>query len=190
MMLAPRPAIIPPMASYTITQKIHPISTRYVVTDAESGNEVCHVRKKKFRLREELVLWADESETRPYARVKARNVVDFGGLYEVLDEAERPVGALRRQGMQSMLRVRWEILDAAGTTLAMVQEDSMAMALLRRFIGLPVPIGFSFTAPDGGVVGNHKRRFGLRDVYDVHADGIDPRLAIAQGIALDLLEAR
>ncbi|MCP9489882.1 MAG: hypothetical protein MSC31_08395 [Solirubrobacteraceae bacterium MAG38_C4-C5] len=178
------------MPNFTITQKIHPISTRYVVTEAEGGGEICHVRKKKFQLREELVLWADEGETRPYARVKARNVVDFGGIYEVLDEAERPVGALRRQGMQSLARVRWEILDAGGTTLAVVQEDSLALALLRRFVGLPLPVGFSFTAPDGGVVGNHKRRFGLRDVYDLQVDGIDPRLAIAQGIALDVLEQR
>jgi len=177
------------MARFTITQKIHPISTRYVVTDADGG-EVCHVRKKKFRLREELVLWADERETQPYARVKARNVVDFGGFYEVLDEGERPVGALRRQGMQSMLRVRWEVLDADGTTLAVVQEDSVALALLRRFAGLPVPVGFVFTAPGGGPVGRHKRRFGIRDVYDLDVDGLDPRLAIAQGIALDVLEQR
>ena len=174
---------------YTITQKIHPISTRYVVTGPDGG-EVCHVRKKKFKLREELVLWADADETRPWARVKARNVVDFGGTYDVLDEGERPVGALRRQGMQSMLRARWEVQDTAGGVLAVVQEDSLALALLRRTLGLPVPIAYGFTAPSGEVLGQHKRRFGIRDVYDLDVDGIDPRLAIAQGIALDLLEGR
>lgn len=177
------------MPRYTITQKIHPISTRYVVTDG-AGGEVCHVRKKKFKLREELVLWADSDEKRPWARVKARSVVDFGGTYDVFDEAERPVGAIRKAGVRSMLRVHWQIVDTGGQTLADVQEDSLALALLRRLAGLPVPVGFAFTAPDGRSLGRHKRRFGLRDVYDLEVEGIDPRLAIAQGIALDLLEGR
>lgn len=177
------------MPAFKITQKIHPISTRYVVTDAEGG-EICHVRKKKFKIREELVLWADADETRPYARIKARNLVDFGGTYDVLDEGERAIGALQRQGVQSLLRGSWKILDASGATLAAVQEDSMALALLRRVGGLPLPVGFTFTGPDGGVLGTHKRRFGVRDAYDLQIDRLDTRLAVAQGLALDLLEGR
>lgn len=177
------------MPTFTITQKIHPVSTRYVVTDG-SGAEVCHVRKKKFKLKEELVLWADGDETRPYARIKARSAVDFGGTYDVLDEAERPVGAIQRKGMASMVRGSWTILDASGTPVAAVTEDSMALALLRRVANVPLPVGFSFTAPDGTVVGTHKRKMGIKDVYEMTVDGIDPRLAIAQGIALDLLESR
>lgn len=114
------------MPAFTVAQKVHPISTRYVVTDS-GGGEVCHVRKKRFTLREELVLWVDADETRPWARVKARNVVDFGGTYDVRDAQEQPVGALRRQGMLSMLRSRWEVQDTAGGVLAVVQEDPLAL---------------------------------------------------------------
>lgn len=177
------------MADFVLTQRISPISTRYVVTDG-AGAEVCHVRKKKFKLREELVLWADSDETRPWARVRARNVVDFGGTYDVLDEAERPVGALRRFGLASMLRSRWEVQDPTGTVLGTFSEDSLVFALLRRFGNLPLPIGFSFTGPDGHELGTHRRRFGFRDVYDMHVEGLDPRVAVAQGLALDVLEGR
>lgn len=177
------------MSRLTITQKIHPISNRYVVHDA-GGTEICHVKAKKFKLREELVMWQDDGESTAYARVKARSVIDFGGAYDVSDGAGTRVGTLRRRGMKSMLRVEWTIEDAGGQTLATVSEDSTAKALLRRFANVPLPIGFTFTAPDGTVLGHHKRRMGIRDVYDVDVAGIDPRLVAAIGVGLDLLEDR
>lgn len=177
------------MPAFTITQKIHPISPRYVVAD-DTGAEICHVRKKGFRLKDELVFWADADETRPWARLKERSLADFVGAYDITDEAEQPIGAIRRAGMRSMLRGTWEIAGPDGEALATVQEDSLVFALLRRARNVPLPVAYTFTAPDGTVLGTHKRRMGLRDVYDLQVDGLDPRLAIAQGIALDLLEGR
>lgn len=174
----------------TITQRIHPVSTRYVVEDGV-GNEVCHVKAKRFKLREELVLWRDDGERTPYASIKARSVVDFGGVYDVREpDGDRLVGSLQRQGVRSMLRGSWSILGPGGETIATVAEDSMALALLRRMVGLPLPITYSVTGADGTALGTHKRRFGIRDRYDLDVEGIDERLLVALGVGLDLLESR
>ncbi len=177
------------MPRLTITQKIHPISNRDVIT-ADDGTELCHVKAKKFRLREELVLWKDDSEHQSYARVKARSVIDFAGAYDVFDDAGELVGTLRRSGLRSLLRVRWEIVDAHEQPIATVTEDRLLLAVLRRLGDIPVPLRFTFTTPDGTVIGHHRRRMGVRDRYEVDVTGVDTRLIAAIGVSLDLLEER
>ena len=150
---------------------MHPIRTRYVVTD-DAGTGFCHMYKKTLTLGEELVRWADSNETRPFDRLRARSAIDVGGTYAMPDEAERPIGALMRAGVRSMPGGTWEVPGVDGGVLATVEEDSAVYAALRRTASLPRPVGVTVTAPGGQVV------------------GLDPHLALAPGIALDLLEAR
>ena len=82
-----------------------------------------------------------------------------------------------------------------------VQERSVAVALLRRLWGLvpvlnnvPVPWVFHFdgTDPSGRNVLTHTRLWGIRDRYelDVQDPALDPRLAIALAICLDAMQKR
>jgi hypothetical protein len=72
------------------------------------------------------------------------------------------------------------------------QERSVGIAILRRVQDvLPLPFHFDF-ALDGQPIMSVDRQRSLRDRYllMVHVPGLDRRLAIAMGVALDALQAR
>jgi hypothetical protein len=57
--------------------KIATIGTRVRVTDA-AGRQVAYLRKKKFRLKEDVRVYEDEGQKRQLFRMRADRVVDFG----------------------------------------------------------------------------------------------------------------
>ena len=56
--------------------KIATIGTRVRVTDA-GGNLVAYVRKKKFKLKEDVGVYADEDQRKLLFRIKADRMLDF-----------------------------------------------------------------------------------------------------------------
>ena len=100
-----------------------------------AGQTVAFCKMAAFKLREDITLYAGEAMQTPVLGIKARSIVDFSASYDVTDlTAGEAVGTLRRQGMKSMLRDAWEMLDAAGNVVARVGEDSQGKALARRFV--------------------------------------------------------
>lgn len=151
------------------------------------------VKQKAFKLKEELVVYGDEAKTRPMLRINARNILDVSATYDVTDAntGER-VGALRRQGLKSMLRDEWTVLGPDEQPIATLQEDSMLMALLRRFLLKNwLPQTFGITATDGSRVGELRQRFNpFRLTYDVNISRMDSRLGVAATILILAIEGR
>ena len=76
------------------------------------GNLVMFSEQKMFKLREDIRVYSDESKTQEVLSIKARQIMDFSASYDVVDTAmNEMVGALRRQGLRSILRDDWEVLD-------------------------------------------------------------------------------
>jgi hypothetical protein len=101
----------------------------------------------------------------------------------------------------SLLRSTWRIYDAGEQQVALAQERSMPVAILRRAIdfvpyGELIPILFQFTITmDGREVGELRRPIGLRDRYILKLAGdpdrrLDRRVAVALAIALDAFQSR
>jgi hypothetical protein len=103
--------------------KIVTIGTRVRVTDA-AGRLVAYVRKKKFKLREDVGVYADEDQKLLLFRLKADRVIDFGASYAVSTPDGRPVGAVRRHGMRSMWKSAYGIADANGTEVGSIHEEN------------------------------------------------------------------
>ena len=77
--------------------KIATIGTRVRVVDA-AGRQVAYLRKKKFRLKEDVRVYEDENQSRLRFRLKADRIVDFGASYAVSGPDGRPLGAVRQSG--------------------------------------------------------------------------------------------
>jgi DNA-binding transcriptional regulator LsrR (DeoR family) len=103
---------------------------------------------------------------------------------------------------KSLLRSTWRVLDADEREVALVQERSLAAAVVRRAIDfvpdvgglIPIPYNFDILV-DGRAAGRMDRKFKLRDSYVLDLTGdtegrIDRRLAIALAIGLDALQNR
>jgi uncharacterized protein YxjI len=191
---------------YLVEQLIRPVVNMYRVTplaagETPAGGPVAFVRQKKLAIKEDIRFFADEEETRELFRIKARAIFEIGGRYDVTTPGEERIGVLEKVFGKSLLRSTWRILDAQENELAVAQERSMPLALLRRVVDfvpygefVPIPYNFDFVT-DGRQIGQMNRKFQVRDRYVLDVSGdqerrIDRRLAVALAVGLDTLQNR
>jgi uncharacterized protein YxjI len=157
---------------------------------------VFFVKQKAFKLKEEITVYADEGQKHPRLQINARSIIDFSATYDVTDAATgEKVGALQRQGVKSLFRDEWHILDTADQHTATVQEASGMLALVRRFLFNLIPQKFKVTIGDQQI-GMMKQRFNpFLHVYDVNFGAtenseLNPRLGVAAAVLLLAIEGR
>ena len=192
---APAPAALGVLAldRYTVRRKVLKLFGGGFYLLDPAGQVVGYSAQKAFKLKEDIRVFADEAETRPILRIQARQVVDFAACYDVVDEVEgRKVGGARRKGLRSLLRDSWELLDARDQPVAMLQEDSMAMALLRRFASNLIPQSFVLGTGAGAVtLRQHFNPFIHKlDVLIPRSAAFDRRLVLAMAVLLVAIEGR
>jgi uncharacterized protein YxjI len=161
------------------------------------GNLVMFSEQKMFKLREDIRVYSDEAKTQEVLSIKARQIIDFSAAYDVVDTAmNQKVGALRRKGLRSILRDEWEVLDANDNLIGLIFEDSIGLALLRRFLlGSWLPQNYDITLGQTRV-GDLRQNFNLFR-YELNLDfsmdtsrSLDRRLGIAAGTLLAAVEGK
>jgi hypothetical protein len=192
--------------AFFVDQLIRPIVNLYRISTlgadgSSAGQPLAFVRQKKLAIKEDIRFFADESEAEELFRIKARAVFDVRGRYDVTTPEGERVGLLEKVIGITLLPSTWRINDNNEQQVALAQEKSMPIAILRRAIDLVpygelVPIVFQFTIlMDVREVGELRRPIGLRDRYILKLGGdpdrrIDRRVAVALAIALDALQSR
>jgi len=182
--------------SYLIRRKVFTIfGAKFHVYDAD-GNVILFSKQKAFKLKEDIRVYTDESMSEERLLVKARQVIDFSAAYDVVDAKEgNKIGAFRRKGFSSILRDSWEFLDNSDQPVGKIVEDSMGMALIRRFVANIIPQ--SFHAEIGGrKVATYAQSWNPF-VYKLNVqidpggrEQCDPRMILAGGILLAAIEGR
>ncbi|MBI3865587.1 MAG: hypothetical protein HY290_27250 [Planctomycetia bacterium] len=122
---------------YTIRRKIFTfLTSKFHIYDA-SEKLVGYSEQKAFKLKEDIRIYSDEAKTDERVMIKARQIIDFGAAYDVIDAStHEKVGALKRKGFASILRDSWVVMDPDDREIGKIQEDSMTMAMIRRFLPL------------------------------------------------------
>ena len=181
---------------YLIRRKVFTfLGAKFHVYDA-AGRLVLFSKQKAFKLKEDIRIYTDESMSQERLTIKARQIIDFGAAYDVVDAASgSKIGALRRKGWSSILRDSWEFLDASDRPVGTIQEDSAVLALVRRFLTNLIPQSYHAAVQGKEIVRYHQNFnpfvFKLRVELQPGAKEIlDPRLAIAAGILLAAVEGR
>lgn len=182
--------------TYLIRRQVFALTGKFRVFDP-SENLVLFSEQKMFRLREDIRVYSDESKTQEVLNIKARQIIDFSAAYDVMDSMTgEKVGVLRRKGWRSMFRDEWEVLDASDQPRGMLFEDSMQLAMLRRFLlGSLLPQNYDLTIGETRVA-DLRQRFNLFR-YELDLDFsmdsarmLDRRLGIAAGILLATVEGK
>jgi uncharacterized protein YxjI len=160
------------------------------------GQLVLYSKLKAFKLKEDVRLFTGEDMREELLAVHARKVLDISATYDVTDSVTgQKVGALRRKGMRSLLRDEWLILDATDQEIGLIQEDSMGLALLRRFLTNLVPQRFDVVVM-GQLVATIRQNFNpfvLKLTVDFSPDQsrlLDRRMGLAAVILLCAIEGR
>jgi hypothetical protein len=181
---------------YVLQRQVFALAGKFRMFDP-TNKLVMFSEQKMFRWREDIRVYSDESKTQEVLSIKARQIMDFSAAYDVVDTAlNQKVGALRRKGLRSLLRDEWEVLDENDNVKGLLFEDSMGLALLRRFLlgsWLPQNYDISFGTTR---VADLKQNFNLFR-YELNLDfsmdvahALDRRLGIAAGILLAAVEGK
>jgi hypothetical protein len=157
--------------------------------------EILFSRQKAFKLREDIRVWTGEDMQTEVLWIQARQIVDFSAAYDVIDSTTgMKVGAFKRKGLKSVVRDEWILMDANDREVGIFQEDSVGMAILRRFINW-IPQKFHMTVGNAHVA-NLKQNwnpFVMRVTVDLSPDTqrlLDKRLAIAIALLHSSIEGR
>lgn len=182
---------------YTIRRKVFTLlGAKFHVYNA-AGDLIGYSRQKAFKLKEDIRLFTDESETTELLAIQARAIIDFSAAYDVVNsQTNQKLGALRRKGLSSMLRDSWVVMDAADQEIGKIEEDSLSMALVRRFLPLGNLIPQKYHLQGTGehelaTFRTHFNPFVHRLTVSVLPDcTVDPLLVLAGGILLVAIEGR
>ena len=181
---------------YLLKRQVFALTGKFRVYDP-AENLVLFSEQKMFRLREDIRVYSDESKSQELLTIQARQIIDFSAAYDVMDATTgEKVGVLRRKGLASLLRDEWEVLDASDQLRGLLFEDSMGLALLRRFLlGSFLPQNYDLTFGETRVA-DLRQRFNLFR-YELDLDfsmdpvrALDRRLGIAAGILLATVEGK
>ncbi|MEA2286125.1 MAG: hypothetical protein QOJ21_2168 [Solirubrobacteraceae bacterium] len=196
---------------FILRQRIRPVINQYEITlpgpDGTSpGEPVAFVEQARFKFKEDIRFYTDDSKREELMRLKARQAFDPRARYDVTDANGTKIGEIQKAFGESLLRSTYRIYDPAGEETATAREKSLPVALFRRavdfapYVGdvaewLPIPYHFVFLR-DGQELGvNSRQTFKFRDTYtiDMSADPertLDRRLVLALAVGQDALQAR
>ncbi|MGE5557589.1 MAG: hypothetical protein ACM3WV_03145 [Bacillota bacterium] len=157
---------------------------------------VFYSKMKAFKLKEDIRLYTGTDMQSEVFSVKARQIIDFSATYDVVDSAAgQKIGALKRKGFKSMLRDEWAIMDASDREIGAIVEDSLLLAIIRRFLSNLIPQTYHVTM-NGALVCAIKQNFNpfvLKMTVDFTPDiqhVLDKRLGLAGAILLCAIEGR
>lgn len=160
----------------------------------ERGGLVFYSEQRAFRLREDFSIYADEHKRQELLRIKTPQILDFGATYYVHDSTVgESVGALRRRGMRSIFRDRWDLLNSEEQETGRIEETHMLGALFSRLSPL-IPQSYQVSSTSGTVaeIRQHFNPFILKYTLSITRTDplIDRRLLVAAGILLAAIERR
>ena len=161
-----------------------------------TGQVAFYSKLKAFKLKEDIRLYTGEDMQTEILVIRARQILDISATYDVIDPSTNEVvGALRRKGIKSILKDEWIFLDSSDREIGLIKEDSVALALVRRFLINLVPQKF-VAEMDGMPVCTLKQHFNpfiLKLAIDFSQDfgkKLDRRLGIAAAVLLCAIEGR
>lgn len=115
--------------------KITTLSSDFNITD-RNGNYVAYVRQKMFKLKEDVIVFSNESRTKELFRIKANQWIDFNASYAITDQQTgKQFGNLSRKGMRSLWKSQYDIADSGGQTKYQINEDNGWIKVLDGILG-------------------------------------------------------
>lgn len=186
--------------SYMIRQKVLKLLGEefHIYSDNSMQNLIGYSKQKALKLKEDIRVYSDEEKTVELLRIKQSGILDFKGNFEIIDgPSGQTIASIKRKALMSIGKDSYKVIDTAGREVGEISEDSLGLALVRRFIPFAAyvfPQKFAMTI--GGASGNilysqtvnpvvHKLM-----VSGVSSSGIDPRIAAAGAILLIAIEGK
>jgi uncharacterized protein YxjI len=195
---------------FVLKQRIKLVINQYEFTvphGNDDGEPFCFVEQARFKFKEDIRFYADDSRSQELLKILARQRFDPRARYDVTTPDGQKVGEIQKVFGASLLRSTFKLFAPGGAEVATVRERSLPVALFRRLVGLipyvdvvadwlPIPYDFEFRSGDRVLGVHRRRRMKWRDVYDIDLTPdaeerrLDRRLVLAAAVGMDALQAR
>ncbi|MBD2520714.1 hypothetical protein H6G93_38420 [Nostoc sp. FACHB-973] len=120
-----------------LTFKLWAFAPQMSVVDAQ-GNLAFYVKQKLFKLKEAITIFADAEQTRPIYYIKADRIIDFSASYNFTDSNGTYIGSVKRRGLKSLWRARYDIFDGDTTTLNIQEKNPWVKIADALFAEIPI----------------------------------------------------
>lgn len=118
------------------------VARKLSVIDA-AGNLNFFVKQKMFKLKESVTVFADVDQKLPLYELKADRVIDFSASYHFTDTRGTHVGTVRRKGMKSIWRARYDIVNGSSRPLTIQETNPWVKVCDSLFGEIPIVGMFS-----------------------------------------------
>ena len=120
-----------------LTFKFWALAPQISIVDSQ-GNLVFYVQQKLFKLKEAITIFADVERTRPLYYIKADRIIDFSARYNFTDSNGKEIGAVKRRGLRSLWRARYDIFDGENSNLNIQEKNPWIKVADALFAEIPV----------------------------------------------------
>ncbi|HEU4432794.1 MAG TPA: hypothetical protein VFR51_05315 [Pyrinomonadaceae bacterium] len=118
------------------------VARKLSVVDA-AGSLNFFVKQKMFKLKESVTVFADADQKLPLYELKADRVIDFSASYHFNDARGAHLGTVRRKGMKSLWRARYDIVNGGGPVLTIQEANPWTKVFDSLFCEIPIVGMFS-----------------------------------------------
>jgi uncharacterized protein YxjI len=123
--------------------RISSIANDFKAIDPQ-GKMVAYVKQKLFKFKEDISIYADDSQTTVNYRIKADRWLDFSAAYTFYDNKGVEIGKIVRKGWRSLWKAQYEILDQNHQVKFHINEENGWVKVMDSLLG-EVPIVNIFT---------------------------------------------
>lgn len=118
--------------------KISTLSNDFTATDF-GGKVIAYVKQKMFKLKEDIIIYSDETKTEQIYSIKADKWLDFSAAYAFFDKDGKEFGKITRKGWRSIWKAEYEILDENQNVQYNVTEENAWIKVIDSVLG-QIPI--------------------------------------------------
>lgn len=119
------------------------LANDFTATDA-TGQTIAYVRQKLFKLKEEIVVYNDESQETVNYKIKADRWLDFSASYAFFDANGMEFGKVARKGWKSLWKAEYEVIDQNQQLQYSIREENGWTKVWDSLLG-EIPILGMFT---------------------------------------------
>ena len=175
---------------YVIKRKMWSFMERIFRVYTPDGQMTMYVKHPLLKLREEFMVYSDETETTALLKVKARQAIAINFSYDITDATTgQMLGTVQKKGLASILRDKFIILDGTGAEIGHMEETGSA--ILRRVLKfLPGKHAIFMNGAQVGAI-NQVFRFFMKEFnVEMTQGAVDPRFGLACALLALMADAR
>lgn len=118
--------------------KIGTFANDFIASDSQ-GATIAYVRQKMFKLKEEVIVFSDETRSKENFIINADKWLDFNTVYSFTTSDGQNLGKVARKGWKSFWKARYELFDEKGNQDLIIEEENPFAKVMDSFLG-EIPI--------------------------------------------------